>query len=174
MWMAKLWCRFFPYSCQWYIIKKSWSLTTGLLYEEVTIIYLALPCYASLHLWIMLSNSLASSRDLVTPSPPPEESSHDEFTPERPSKSVVSEFISPSTRSNTTANLPSYVRIAINNLYRKIYGEDPLRCLVTRSKLSLIMSHIVQRASKPCLVSHDICCLSFAHFPLSWHAMNTV
>jgi hypothetical protein len=103
----------------------------------------------------MLSNPLAS-RDPVTPSPPPEESSHDEFTPERPSKSVASEFISPSTRSDATSSLPSYVRTAINTLYKEIYGADPLRCLVTRSKLSLIISHAVQRASKPFMVSHDL------------------
>src|SRR5882762_7847713 len=104
----------------------------------------------------MLPISSSSSRDLVTLSPPSRESSHDEFTPERPSKSVASEFISPSTRSDTTSNLPSYVRTAINTLYEEIYGADPLRCIVTRSKLSLIISHAVQRASKPFMVSHDL------------------
>jgi hypothetical protein len=104
----------------------------------------------------MLPIYSASSRDHVTPSPPSGESSHDEFTPEHPSKSVASKFISPSTRSDTTSNLPSYVRTAINTLYKEIYCADPLRCLVTRSKLSLIISHAVQRASKPFMLSHDL------------------
>jgi len=102
-------------------------------------------------------NSLASNRDPIsasdneplTSSPPPRESSHDEYSPERPSNaiSVTTEFTSPSNRSNTTNNLPSDVRLAINKLYSDIYGKESQWCLVTRSKLSLILAHVVQRAS---------------------------
>ena len=102
-------------------------------------------------------NSLTSNRDPIsasdnetlTPSPPPRESSHDEYSPERPSISisVTTQFTSPSNRSNTTGNLPADVRAAINTLYCDIYGEESPRGLVTRSKLSLILAHVVQRAS---------------------------
>jgi len=91
----------------------------------------------------------ASDNETLTPSPPPRESSHDEYSPDHPSNaiSVTTEFTSPSSRSNTTGNLPADVRAAINTLYSDIYGEDSWRCLVTRSKLSLILAHVVQRAS---------------------------
>jgi hypothetical protein len=102
-------------------------------------------------------NSLASNRDPIstsdnealTPSPPPRESSHEEYSPDHPSNaiSVTTQFTSPSSRSNTTGNLPADVRAAINTLYCDIYGEESQRCLVTRSKLSLILAHVVQRAS---------------------------
>jgi len=102
-------------------------------------------------------NSLASNRDPIsasdtealTPSPLPRESSHEEYSPDRPSNaiSVTTEFTSPSSRSNTTGNLPADVRAALNTLYSDIYGEDSWRCLVTHSKLSLILAHVVQRAS---------------------------
>jgi len=102
-------------------------------------------------------NSLASNRDPIsasdnealTPSPPPRESSHEEYSPNCPSNaiSVTTEFTSPSNRSNTTNNLPSDVRLPINTLYSDIYGEGSQRCLVTRSKLSLILADVVQRAS---------------------------
>jgi hypothetical protein len=103
-------------------------------------------------------DSLASSRYLVTPSPPPQESSHDEYTPERLSnaKSTTSQFISPSARSDTIGSLPSDVRAAIHTLYKEIYGEGSQRCLVTQSALSLIIAHVVQRASKQHQVSHDL------------------
>ena len=45
------------------------------------------------------------------------------------------------------SNLPADVRAAINTLYSDIYGDESQRCLVTRSKLSLILAHVVQRAS---------------------------
>ena len=91
----------------------------------------------------------ASDNETLTPSPPPRESSHEEYSPDRPSNaiSVTTEFTSPSSRPNTTANLPADVRAAINTLYSDIYGDESQRCLVTRSKLSLILAHVVQRAS---------------------------
>src|ERR1700683_4704911 len=98
-------------------------------------------------------NSLAINRDLIsasdnetlTPSPPPRKSSHEEYSPDHPSNaiSVTTEFTSPSSRSNTTGNLPADVCAAINTLYSDIYGEDSWRCLVTHSKLSLIVADIV-------------------------------
>jgi hypothetical protein len=69
---------------------------------------------------------------------------------------VTSEFISPSNRSNTTSNLLADVRVAIDALYSEIYGEESQCCLITRSKLSLILAHVVQHASKQELVSHDL------------------
>ena len=44
--------------------------------------------------------------------------------------SVTTEFTSPSSHSNTTGNLPTDVRIAINALYSDIYGEESQRCLI--------------------------------------------
>jgi hypothetical protein len=118
-------------------------------------------------MFVRSPNSLASNRDPIsasdnealTSSPPPREGSHDEYSPERPSNaiSVTTQFISPSSRSDTTGNLPADVRTAIHALYTEIYGEGSQRCLVTRSKLSLIVAHVVQRASKHHLVSHHLC-----------------
>jgi hypothetical protein len=121
-------------------------------------------------------NSPASSRGLAstsdnephTPSPPPQESSHNEYTPEHSShaESTTSQFISPSTRSDTTGSLPSDVRAAIHELYKEIYGEDSQRCLVTLSKRSVIIAHVVQRASKHHQVSHVFVMSSWLIFSL--------
>ena len=99
--------------------------------------------------------SVVSNADRVSPSDnqvilssPSRESSHDEYSPERPSISVTTQFTSPSNRSNTTGNLPADIRNEIHALYTKIYGEGSQRCLVTQSRLSLIVAHVVQRASK--------------------------
>ena len=119
-------------------------------------------------------NSLASNGDpistsdneILTPSPPPCESSHEEYSPDHLSNtiSVTTEFTSPSSRSNTTGNLPTDVRIAINTLYSDIYGEESQRCLVTCSKLSLILAHVVQRASTYDQVGVHLCGAFEAHF----------
>ena len=111
-------------------------------------------------------NSLAS-RDLestsdnealtCTPSPPPRESSHDEYTPERPFNARLvtgTQFVSPSSHADTIGSLPSDVRAAIHELYKEIYGEDSQRCLVTLSKRTVTIAHVVQRASKHHRVSY--------------------
>jgi hypothetical protein len=100
----------------------------------------------------------SSNADRVSPSDneglisssPPRESSHDEYSPERPSIAIsaTSQFTSPSNRSNTTGNLPADIRNEIHALYKKIYGEGSQRCLVTHSRRSLIIAHVVQRASR--------------------------
>jgi hypothetical protein len=100
--------------------------------------------------------SMAGNIDTISPeneapisSSPPHKSSHDEYSPDRPPH-VTSEsslFTSPSNRSNTTGNLPLDVRTAIQALYTEIYGRASQLCLVTHSKLSLILAHVVQRAS---------------------------
>jgi len=102
--------------------------------------------------------SPASNADRVSPSDnealisssPPRESSHDEYSPERPSISisVTTQFTSPPNHSNTMSNLPADIRNEIHALYTKIYGEGSQWCLVTQSKRSLIVAHVVQHASR--------------------------
>lgn len=105
----------------------------------------------------------AYDNEALTPSPGPRESSHDEYSPECPSNaiSVTTQFTSPSNRSDTTSGLPADVHTAINALYTKIYGEASQRCLVTRSRRSLVVAHVVQRASKQDQVSQWSPSLSF-------------
>src|ERR1700735_2973446 len=86
--------------------------------------------------------SLSDNEALISRSPP-RESSHDEYSPERPSIpiSVTTQFTSTSNRSNTTGSLPADIRNEIHVLNTKIYGENSQRCLVTQSRLSLIVAH---------------------------------
>jgi hypothetical protein len=109
----------------------------------------------------LASRDLESTSDndalICTPSPPPRESSHDEYTLECPSNVISrtgTQFILPSSRTDTIGSPPSDVRVAIHELYNEIYGENCQRCLVTLSTLSLVIAHAVQRASKHHQVSH--------------------
>jgi hypothetical protein len=122
----------------------------GACFLTLTHASLRLMSISSLNSLAINKNLSASDNETLTPSPPPRESSHEEYSSDHPSNaiSVTTEFTSPSSRSNTTGNLPADVRATINTLYSDIYGEDSWRCLVTRSKLSLILAHVVQRASK--------------------------
>ena len=45
---------------------------------------------------------------------------------------------------------------ALDQLYKPIYGEDSLCCLITQSNESLSIPHVVQRASKSDEVSHGL------------------
>jgi hypothetical protein len=107
-----------------------------------------------------LLHTMASNASRISPSDnealisssPARESSHDEYSPERPSIPIpmTTQFSSQSNCSNTTGNLPAHIRNEIHSLYTKIYGEGSQRCLVTQSRLSLIVAHIVRRA-----IRHD-------------------
>lgn len=127
-------------------------------------------------------NSLISSKNLVstsnnealTPSPPPWESSHNGYTPEHFSGAkwaTGSQFTLPSTHSDTIGSLPSDIHTAIHTLYNEIYGEGSQQCLVTQSSLSLIITHVVQHASKHHQVSHN---LSVMHSWLIFFPVNTL
>jgi hypothetical protein len=105
----------------------------------------------------------ASNNEALISSSPPHESSHDEYSPDRPPNitSASSLFTSPSNRSNTTGNLPADVRTAIHALYTEIYGEASQRYLVTHSKLSLILAHVDSRkifyTVRDLVFSHEVC-----------------
>jgi hypothetical protein len=95
-------------------------------------------------------DSSTSGRDHITPSPPQAE--EDEYTPTRESVHS-STWTTPSQRSNT-ASISSGTRTALDELYKKIYGEDSLRCLLTQYRGGLNLAHAVRRASKPDEVCH--------------------
>jgi len=99
-------------------------------------------------------DSSTSDRDHLTPSPPVQEHSQDEHTPTRQSVRSTT-WTTPSQRSNT-ASISSSTRTALDKLYKKIYGEDSLRCLLMQTKGGLNIAHAVQRASKSDKVSHFI------------------
>ena len=99
-------------------------------------------------------DSSTSDRDHLTPSPPVQEDSHDEYTPTRKSTHGTS-WTTPSQRSHT-ASISSSAREALDRLCKSIYGEDYLRCLVTQSNESLNVPHVVQRASTSDEVSHGL------------------
>jgi hypothetical protein len=98
-------------------------------------------------------DSSTSDRDHLTPSPPVQEDSHDEYTPTR--KSTHGTWTTPSQCSHT-ASISSSAREALDRLYKLIYGEDSLRCLITQSNESLNVPHIVQRASRSDEVNHGL------------------
>ncbi|KIM71942.1 hypothetical protein PILCRDRAFT_747586 [Piloderma croceum F 1598] len=74
-------------------------------------------------------DSSTSDRDQLTPSLPVYQHSHDEYTPTRKFTHSTS-WTTPSQRSHT-ASISSSAREALNRLYKSIYGEDSLRCLIT-------------------------------------------
>jgi hypothetical protein len=91
---------------------------------------------------------------LTTPSPPAKrDDSHDEYTPTRQSAQSGTVWITPSQRSSTTS-LASSLRTALEDLYKKIYGQDSVRCLLPLGKGGLNVAHAVRRASKSPEVSH--------------------
>jgi len=83
-----------------------------------------------------------------------QEDSHDEYTPTRKFTHGTSRT-TPSQRSHT-ASISSGAREALDRLYKSIYGEDSLRCLITESNESLNVPHVVRRASTTDEVSHDL------------------
>lgn len=81
-----------------------------------------------------------------TPSPDPQESSHDEFTPTKKKNSTVSSY---SIRSQTQASLSSTVRSAFKELWFELY-QSKLQCLLTlmQEKGVIDIAHVVQRKSQ--------------------------
>jgi hypothetical protein len=94
-------------------------------------------------------DSSTSDHDHRTPSPPVHQ---DEYTPTRQSVRSIT-WTTPSQRSNT-ASISSSTRIALDKLYKKIYGDDSLRCLLMKTTGGLNIAHAVRRASKSDEVSH--------------------
>jgi hypothetical protein len=102
-------------------------------------------------------DSSTSDRDNLTPSPPVQQDNiNDDYTPTRISTHGTS-WTTPSQRSHT-ASISSSAREALDRLYKSIYGEDSLRCLVTQSNESLNVPHVVRRASTSDEVSHGLPC----------------
>jgi len=97
-------------------------------------------------------DSSTSDHDQLTPSPPVYQDSHNEFTPTR--KSTHSTSWTTLSQCSHTASISSSACEALNRLYKLIYGEDSLRCLVTQSNESLNVPHVVWRASTSDEVSH--------------------
>ena len=101
-------------------------------------------------------DSSTSNRDHLTPSPPVQEDSHDEYTPTcKSTHTHGTSWTMPSQRS-PTASISSSAREALDRLYKSIYGEDSLRCLITQSNESLNVPHVVQCASTSNEVSHGL------------------
>ena len=97
---------------------------------------------------------ISDDRHVTTPSPPAkEDDSHDEYTPTRQSARSGTVWSTPSQRSSTSS-IPSSLRIALEELHKKIYGQDSVRCLLTLGKGGLNVAHAVRRASKSPEVSH--------------------
>ncbi|KAG2045538.1 hypothetical protein BDR06DRAFT_965654 [Suillus hirtellus] len=90
------------------------------------------------------------------PSPDPQESSHDEFTPTKKKNSTVSSY---SIRSQTQASLSSTVRSAFKELSFELYQSKP-QCLLTQIQEPKLVhiAHVVQRKSEfDDLVLYEYC-----------------
>jgi hypothetical protein len=86
-------------------------------------------------------------------SSPQRSSSHDEYIPSSgntppPISSASDVHTTPSHRSRA-ANVSQHTRDELQTFYDRIYGHDSRRCLVTQKEESVIIAHIVRRASKP-------------------------
>jgi hypothetical protein len=95
----------------------------------------------------------ASPSNAHESSSPQHSSSHDEYIPSPgntppPLSSASDVHTTPSHRSST-ANVSHNARKALRKLYKRIYGHDSKRCLVTQKEESVVIAHIVRRASKP-------------------------
>jgi hypothetical protein len=85
---------------------------------------------------------------LLTPSPPAQQDdSHDEYTPSPQSIRSDTVWVTPSQRSNTSS-IAANARTALDSLYKTIYGQDSIRCLLTLGEGGLNVAHAVRRASK--------------------------
>ena len=104
--------------------------------------------------WNPESSYCDSSPDRDHLTPGPSEQQETEYTPTRRS-TQGSTWTTPSQRSHT-ASISSGAREALDRLYKSVYGEDSLRCLVTQSNQSLNISHVVRRGSTTDEVSHGL------------------
>ena len=69
----------------------------------------------------------------------------------------------------TPPDIPADVRSGLDTLYDELYGNGNQRCLVTRFKYPIDITHVVQRASKPHKVSRSyfFCCTLLTYtFPV--------
>ena len=83
-------------------------------------------------------------------------SSHDEHNPSLDNTPPLESTIGSvsdvhTTRSHrySSGTVSRTTRNALHTFYKRIYGHDSKRCLVTQKKKSLVIVHIVQRASSP-------------------------
>jgi hypothetical protein len=96
----------------------------------------------------------SDDRHLMTPSPPAQQDdSHGEYTPTRQSTQSGTVWVTPSQRSNTSS-IATNARTSLDDLYKRIYGQDSIRCLLTLGKGGLTVAHAIRRASKSPEVSH--------------------
>ncbi|KAM6489220.1 hypothetical protein JOM56_015390 [Amanita muscaria] len=76
-----------------------------------------------------------------------QDDSYDDLTPPHRSTQSGSVWITPSQRSNS-GSIATNAKTALEELYKRIYGQDSIRCLLTQAKGALQVAHAVQRASK--------------------------
>jgi hypothetical protein len=92
-------------------------------------------------------DAVTSNDRYHTPSPPQDDSSHDEYTPTGPTHQSIRSgtvWTTPSQRSNT-ASIATTARTALDNLYKRIYGQ---RFHTMPIEGALQVAHAVQHASK--------------------------
>ncbi|KAG0702984.1 hypothetical protein DFH29DRAFT_1079226 [Suillus ampliporus] len=101
----------------------------------------------------------SSNDDCSTPSPDLQESSHDKYTPTRPSTTVYSTFSTRSNHSDDSRDISVATRAALVTLCSRIY-ELNCHCLVTHTKVQQLLeaTHLVQRKSHPDLLTlYEFC-----------------
>ncbi len=81
--------------------------------------------------------------------PSPRDDSHDEseYTPTRQSIRSGTLWVTPSQHSSTSS-IATNTRTALDVLYKTVYGQDSIRCLLTQGEGGLNVAHAVRRASK--------------------------
>jgi hypothetical protein len=90
-------------------------------------------------------NATVSEEHYHTPSP--QGDSHDEYIPTSQSTRSGTVWVTPSQRSSTPS-IATITRTALDVLYKTVYGQDSIRCLLTKGEGGLNVAHAVQRASK--------------------------
>src|ERR1700694_4165082 len=75
--------------------------------------------------------------------PSPQGDSHDEYTPTRQSIRSGTVWVTPSQRSSTPS-IATNTRMALDVLYKAVYGQDSIRCLLTQGEGGLNVAHAVQ------------------------------
>src|SRR5260370_11799617 len=79
--------------------------------------------------------------------PSPQDDSHDEYTPTRQSIRSPTVWVTPSQRSSTSS-IATNTRAALDALYKTLYGQDPVRCLLPQAEARLNVPHPFLPATK--------------------------